>query len=293
MEQMMRIEKIPAKGRTRSWWGFFLLTVVAGMGAASATAGVLVAHSVVFMSETSRTGRMTIQNPTNAPKEVTIDFSFGLPESDSIGNVNITLQDSAVTDARSALGWVKAFPRKLIIPANGSQIVRFVANPPKDLPDGEYWARIVVESQEGVTTVPTATENEQITTKLNMIMRTAIMLKYRTGNLVAELKLNGAEAIQQDSTVDVVVDLSNKGNVSYVGILSCRLLDADNKEISANDLQLAVYHDLKRRLALPVKYGNYKAPYKVEVSISNKGRKDIPSDDMIFGNDILYTVNLN
>ncbi len=290
---MTTSKKIPTTSRKRSWWGFFLLTAFAGMVAARATAGVLVAPSVVFMSDDNRTGRMTVQNPTNAPKEVTISFSFGLPESDSLGDVNITLQDSNVTDTRSALGWIRAFPRKLIIPANGSQIVRFVASPPKGLLDGEYWARIVVESQEGVTTVPTASENEQITTKLNMIMRTAIMLKYRTGNCVAELKLNGAEAKQEDSTVEVLVDLTNTGNVSYVGILACRLLDSDNKQVSSNDLQLAVYHDLKRRMLLPVKYGNFRAPYKVEVSISNKGRKDIPSDDMIFGNDILYTVNLN
>jgi len=293
MEQMMKIKKIPAKSHAGSWWGFLIVTALAGMLAARATAGVLVAPSVVFMSDHNRTGRMTVQNPTNAPKEVSISFSFGLPESDSLGNVNITLQDSNVTDTRSALGWLRAFPRKLIIPANGSQIVRFVASPPKGLADGEYWARIVVESQEGVTSVPTASDNEQITTKLNMIMRTAIMLKYRTGSCVAELKLNEAEASRQDSTVEVVVDLSNQGNVSYVGILAARLLDSDNKEISSNDLQLAVYHDLKRRIALPVKYGNFRAPYKVEVSISNKGRKDIPSDDMIFGNDILYTVNLN
>ena len=42
-------------------------------------AGVLVAPPVVFISEKGKTGRLTVQNPTNAPKEVSISFSFGLP----------------------------------------------------------------------------------------------------------------------------------------------------------------------------------------------------------------------
>lgn len=255
-------------------------------------AGVLVAPPVVFISEKERTGRLTVQNPTNAPKEVTVSFSFGLPESDSLGNVNITLTDSAVTDPRSALEWVKAFPRKLIIPANGSQIVRFVASPPKDLPDGEYWARVVVEAQEGATTIPTSEDDDKITTKLNMIMRTAIMLKYRTGDLVASLEMNSAGAEVVDSKVHVMLDFINKGNVSYLGILGCRLLDADNKEISKQEIHLAVYHELRRRMELPIAEGNFRPPYKVEVVVSSKGRKDIPQEEMVYGNEIVQTVNV-
>ncbi|MEW6412753.1 MAG: hypothetical protein AB1483_09810 [Candidatus Zixiibacteriota bacterium] len=255
-------------------------------------AGVLVAPPVVFISEKGRTGRLTVQNPTNAPKEVTIDFAFGIPESDSLGNVSIDLQDSAVTDPRSAMGWVKAFPRKLIIPANGSQIVRFVADPPKDLADGEYWARVVVQAQEGTTTIPTPEDDNKITTKLNMIMRTAIMLKYRKGDCVANVELTNSETQVTDSNVYAVVDLVNRGNVSYVGLLSCRLLDADGKEISKSEIHLAVYHDLRRRVELPIVAGDFKRPFTVEVNVTNKGRKDLPQEEMIFGNDILFTMNV-
>jgi P pilus assembly chaperone PapD len=253
-------------------------------------AGVLVAPPVVFISEKGKTGRLTVQNPTNAPKEISISFSFGLPESDSLGNVNIHLNDSAVTDPRACLEWVKAFPRKLIIPANGSQIVRFVANPPKDLPDGEYWARVVVEAQEGATSIPTPDADDKITTKLNMVMRTAIMLKYRTGDLVANLEMPKAQARVVDSKVEAMLDFINKGNVSYVGVLACRLLDANDKEISNFDMHLAVYRELRRRVELPVVEGDFQQPFKVQVSVSNKGRKDIPQEEMIFGNDIQYTM---
>jgi len=124
-------------------------------------------------------------------------------------------------------------------------------------------------------------------------MRTAVMLKYRTGELVAALEIKGTDIIHNDSTIDVIVDMANKGNVSYIGMLECRLLDANNKEISKHHLQLAVYRDLKRRITLPVVDGNFQKPYSVAVSITNKGRNDIPANEMVFGNELSELVSLN
>ena len=76
-------------------------------------------------------------------------------------------------------------------------------------------------------------------------------------------------------------------------MLSCRLLDSRDREISSDNIQLAVYRDLMRRVTLPINDGQFLKPFKVEVSVSNKGRKDIPAEEMIYGNDILYTVTLD
>lgn len=247
-------------------------------------AGVLVAPTVIILSDKERTGRMTIQNPTNKPREVDIYFGFGLPESDSLGDVRIALQDSNVTDVRSAMDWVKAFPRKVLLPPNGSQVIRLVANPPESLQTGEYWARIIVRSQEGGAPLSPNGEDNRITTNLNMIMQTAIMLKYRTGELTARLELADASAALRDSLVEVVLNMANRGNVSYVGVLSCRLLDADKKEISHKNIDLAVYRDMKRRFNLPLAGQNHKPPYQVEVLITTEGRHDIADADMVFGN---------
>ena len=282
-----------ARIQASMWRGFFVLGLIIVAPLLDVAAGVLVAPTVIVISDKGRTGRMTVHNPTDKPREISISFSFGLPESDSLGNVNIFLRDTAVSDTRSALGWIRAFPRKLILPGNGTQVVRFVAHPPKDLPDGEYWARIVVESQEGTTSLPMPSNDQEITTKLNMIMRTAIMLKYRTGDLVANLELGSAEAKRIDSRVEVLADLRNKGNVSYVGIMECRLIDAAGSQVSYSNIQLAVYHDLLRRVDMPLSDTDFMEPLKVEMSISNRGRKDIPVEEMVFGNDILYTIDLD
>ena len=277
-------------GRFGLYGGFLLFLVVLLTGQLSA--GVLVAPSVIFLSDDSRTGRMTLQNTGDLPQEVSVFFSFGLPEGDSLGDVQVIL-DSTVQDPQSCLGWVKAFPRRLVLPPNASQVVRFVATPPRDLPAAEYWSRVVIRSQDAQAQIPVATETEGITTKLNMVMQTAIMLKYRHGDNFTELALDGTEVTELDNQVQVMLNMKNKGNASYLGMLNTRLLDAEGKEISHNSVQLAVYRDLKRRVLLPITEGNHRRPFKVEVEITAKGRNDIAAKDMLYGNDITYTAQVD
>lgn len=252
-------------------------------------AGVLAAPTVVVLSDKNRTGRVNLENPSAKPKEVEIYFSFGIPRSDSLGNIQLTLQDTNITDPRSCADWIRAFPRKVILQPNASQVVRLVARPPKNLEDGEYWARIVIRSQEGETELPMAEQSDQITTKLNMIMQTAISLKYRTGELSAKVKLRNLDAKIDGSTVDVLADLENAGNVSYLGIYKCRLLDADNKVISTTEGNLAVYRSMRKRMNLPIAKGDFKQPYTVDLKITCEGRTDIDRKDIVFGNEITYS----
>ncbi len=278
--------QISTRGRHLITGALIVLTLLIGQ----VKAGVLVAPTVVFMDEHKRTGRITIQNPSDEPKEITIRMSFGLPSSDSLGNVFVILQDSGITDIKAATGWVKPFPRKMLLQPGATQVVRFVARPTRDLVDGEYWARVVVTSQEGKTSLPSPTGEGQISTVLNMIMQTAIMLKYRQGDQVAHIKLNGVDASQEDTLVNVIVDLSSTGNASYVGMMHCRLYNADKQEIGYRRFDLAVYHDLKRRVTFPIASYTNRGPYSFELFITPDGRKDIAAEYLIRGNDIEYSM---
>jgi len=202
----------------------------------------------------------------------------------------VTFQDSAATDKRSCLDWVRAFPRRVIIDPGESQIVRLMVRAPKDLPDGEYWARIMVRSQAANVQIPVSGEQDGIRTHLNMITELAIMFKYRTGDLVSSLELRDAYATVKDTQVEVMLDMVNRGNVSYMGMLECRLLDSDMKEISSNLRKLAVYREMKRRIDLEYIKEGFKLPYHVEIRIDSEGRNDITPEDMIIGNKITRTV---
>jgi len=270
--------------------GLMFAGVITFLSIQNAAAGVLVSPTVVFISDKSPTGRMTLLNNGDTPQEVTVYFSYGLPVSDSLGNISVVFQDSAVTDPRSCLDWVRAFPRKVIIEPGESQIVRFMVRAPKNLPDGEYWARIMVQSQAANVQIPVSSEQDGVRTHLNMITELAIMLKYRTGDLVSSLELRDAYTAVKDTLVEVMLDMVNKGNVSYMGMLECRLLDSDMKEISSNLRKLAVYREMIRRIDLKYITEGFKPPFHVEIRINSEGRNDITPEDMIIGNIITRTV---
>ncbi|MBD3258689.1 hypothetical protein GF377_09675 [candidate division GN15 bacterium] len=270
-----------------------LLTLLAVMlPLSSVLSSVLVAPTVVVLSDQQRTGRMILRNPTDVPQEVSVEFKFGLPISDSLGNLTLTLEDSAVTDPRSALGWIRAFPRRIVMPPGAEQTVRFVARPPKDLPEGEYWSRIVVSSQRSQPPQLDKVKEGVISARLNTIIQTAISLKYRKGDLNARVEMTGVDAIVTDSTVSVLVDMVNRGNVSYLGVLHTRLIDADGNEIEAKRENTAVYYDLRRRVDFRLPEGELAEPMKVEISVTTEGRRDVPAKDVVPGNAVDYSLVL-
>lgn len=273
-------------------WKFLITALLLFLPLQELIANVLVSPTIVFISDKNPTGRITLLNRGNSIQEVSVYFSFGLPVSDSLGNISVTFQDSAVTDPRSCLEWARAFPKRVIVGPDESQTVRIMMRAPDNLPDGEYWARIMVRSQKAAVEVPVAGEQEGIRTQVNMITEMAIMLKYRTGDLISDMELQNASAVLKDSTVEVMIDLENRGNVSYMGMLETRLLDSDNKEISSNLRKIAVYRHLKRRIDLKFVGGEFKPPFRVEIKIESKGRNDVTPEDMIAGNKIARTVDV-
>jgi len=273
-------------------WIFIIAAILLFIPVQELLANVLASPTVVFVTDKNPTGRITLLNRGNTPQEVSVYFSFGLPVSDSLGNISVSFQDSAVTDPRSCLEWARAFPKKVIIEPDESQVVRLMVRAPDNLPDGEYWARIMVRSQNATVEVPVAGEQDGIKTQLNMITEMALMLKYRTGDLISNLELQNASGTLKDSTVEVMIDLENRGNVSYMGMLETRLLDSDNKEISSNLIKLAVYRHLKRRINLELGDGKFKPPFRAEIKIDSEGRSDVMPEDMIAGNKITHTVDI-
>lgn len=260
--------------------------------AGSLAAQVLVSPTTVFLSDKSPTGRLILLNQSPYDQELTIAFAFGIPESDSLGNVIVNFQDSAVSDPQSAMEWIRAFPRSVIIKPGERQVVRVMARAPEDLAHGEYWARVMISSKRTDTPLQTLGKDGQIGTRLYMVTRQAIMLKYRVGDLSTYLNLEKVTASIKDSTVEVMLDMTVLGNASYVGTLQCRLSDRDGTEVDTYQLRLAIYRQLRRRIDLSLAEHAYNPPYKVDLEISNEGRFDINPRDLIKGNTVTYSMTV-
>jgi hypothetical protein len=212
---------------------------------------ILVAPTAVFIDHRVRTGELHLVNRGTVPEEVSVELRFGYPDADSGGNAYIHFFDSLPAGAPSAAGWVRAFPRRVVVPADGQQLVRLLASPPADLPDGEYWSRIIVTARQAAPSVLQA--DSGMRAQINVEVRTIIALLYRKGAVRTGLVLNDFRAGFEHDSLVVWMDLARTGDAAYLGTARVSLRDPRDASAAGEwDTQLAVYTPMRRRLAFPV-----------------------------------------
>ena len=219
-----------------------------------AGAGLLRAVSVspmsVFMDHRTRTGTITLYNPNPLPEEIEISFAFGYPQSDSTGEVTVPLADEAPAGEPSAVPWLRAFPRRLVLQPGQQQVVRILAQPPAELADGEYWSRVLIVATGGR---PPIEQQVQPDVRVAISMRTIVVasLNYRKGNgLKTGVTVQAGEAVRTADGAQLTLDLARLGEAAYLGKIHVELLASDGRVIAEEDDVISVYRTLRRRFVM-------------------------------------------
>lgn len=214
---------------------------------------VNVSPAVVIIDGRSREGVVTLRNGGEYPEEIELTFQHGSSVADSHGNVRLVLSDSAPGGEPSAVGWVRAFPRRLVLAPGETQTVRIIVRPPQGLAAGEYWARLVVSA------VPQGAASEQqhgaATMRLRIGTRIVAAVHYRVGGLATGIGASGAAAERDGENIDLTVNLARQGNAAFVGRLRARFIGADGSPVGDEYVEpLTLYAaDLRRRFRIPAK----------------------------------------
>ncbi len=69
----------------------WLIATLALLPSALLAQGVIVAPHAVFIGHATRSGSITLYNPSDQPVEVSVSFGFGYPTTDSAGSVSLEL----------------------------------------------------------------------------------------------------------------------------------------------------------------------------------------------------------
>jgi P pilus assembly chaperone PapD len=265
------------------------LALVVGRATPLRAQGVLVAPQAVFMDHRTRAGAIELYNPGTEPAEVSISTLFGYPVTDSSGVTTLYTSAAPDPDAPSAAGWVQAFPRRLKLAPGQRQTVRLMARPPQNLPDGEYWTRLVIEASGGRVDVGGA-DSTSIQVGLLLKVRTVIALLYRKGGVSTGVALSNLRANVVGDSVAVRMRLAREGNAAYLGQVHAALLDARGREARSFAAPMAVYYALEPRYSLPVAGlapGRYTLALRVDTS-----RDDITTAGVLAGRAVRDTVSV-
>lgn len=249
---------------------------------------VLVAPHALFISHTRRTGEVYLVNQGTVPEEVTVDLKFGYPATDSAGEMQIAWPDPGPTDP-SAAAWLRAFPRRVRVEPGQRQLVRVLARPPADLPDGEYWSRMIVTSR---AIQPSVALDEESTVQagLTLELRTITSVTYRKGAVHTGVRLDDFRAAPDQDSLEVWVALHREGNAAFLGQVAFELRDANDRPVGAWATPIAVYYTLNRRFALPTDTLPA-GMYRLHVTV-NTEREDIGAEDVLPAEPIARSVGV-
>jgi hypothetical protein len=231
----------------------FLLGIA---GAPLSAQGVMVAPHAVFIDHTQRSGSVLLYNPGTEPVEVAISTIFGWPTTDATGGIKL---DTLPADsAKSALGWIQAFPRRLTVGPRERQTIRLLARPPVGLADGEYWLRLVIAAQAGRVPISGAGDTTAIQVGLKLEVRTIIGVNYRKGPVMTGVSLSNLSARLVGDSIITRSRLERHGNAAFIGMIRETLIDSTgavqlqrlgDSLVTTYQSPIGVYFTMEPRLA--------------------------------------------
>lgn len=258
-----------------------LMRIAAGVVALAATPlsaqSVLIAPTAIIIDANRPSTAITLVNTGTAPAEVSLSFTFGLPATDSVGNMHIKLDESPADSMPSAVDFVHAYPSRLVLPAGGRQVVRLVAAPQRKLEAKEYWARLIVTSRQGrpmaVGTSTDAPADAQVA--LDLEVRSVLAVFYRPAGLSTALDMSAPNTRVANGQIETRVRLQRGGNAAFVGSVSAVLRDSTGRVHGKKDIPLGVYYDLEPLITLGLA-SVPKGTYELELS-ARPERPDVPN----------------
>jgi hypothetical protein len=209
---------------------------------------ILVAPQSVVLSNRSRSGTVELYNPSNRAAEVTIRAVYGHPTTTPDGDLTLAIVEQPDSTEPSAAGFVEAFPRRLVLQPNQRQTIRLLARPPVGLPDGEYWARLVIAARDAEA--PAApTDSAGVSVGLTLEVRTIIAVNYRNGEQRTGVVLGDLSANATADSLVIRAPMQRTGTAAWIGMTSVKLLNASGAVVASQTMQTAVYQSISPRFA--------------------------------------------
>ena len=241
-------------------------------------AQVIVAPTILFMSDQSRFGTFVVMNRSNTPQEISISFRFGFPESDSAGNIRMQYDDSLMAEKHSCQQWVRGFPQKFVVNPGQQQVVRLLITPPSNISDGEYWTRLVTSSTPQAKTIDTVRTG--ITANITFVLEQVTTIIYKKGNASTSVDVPDIEAKQDSTSMNLLVHVLRGGNSPFFGKISADVQDKVGNTIFSQEQVVAVYRDnMVFKFAVPLSKLT-EGSYSADVKLTSE-RTDIPQDELL------------
>ena len=283
---------IGAMRQNRVFWLAVLISSARAWPPATAAAqGVTIAPPVVILDHRQRGGSLELFNVRNEPVEVSISLAYGFPVSDSCGFVDVRLMDAVPSSEPAATPWVDVYPRRIMIMPGQRQTIRFLARPPTDLPDREYWSRVIVTSGGAAIPVVTGDTSSGITVALNVTLRTITTLLYRKGSLQTALSVHDVRTSVAGDSLVVRAVLTPSGTAAWLGTVRGTLRSPEGRVVGRFERPMGIYYTLDPSFAIPLDRRMASGTYRLTVDAVTE-RPDLPRSSLVRAPDVSASMDI-
>ncbi len=254
-----------------------ILPAVALLLVPAVIVAIYVSPTAVFMDPQTRDAQVIIGNSGDSPEEATIEVKFGFPDADSAGTPFVRFVEDPGPEFASAAAWIRPFPQRVRLEPGSQQVVRLLARPPADLPDGEYWTRMIITGRGATISLPTTDTAVRVGVGLEIRLVTSVT--YRKGRVSTGATIRSLTAEADGDSVAVWASLAREGNAAWLGTADLELATAAGRSIQRWSVPLAVYYPMRRRFAYPVgtlEPGDYRIRFRLRTE-----RPDLPPDRVL------------
>jgi len=249
---------------------------------------VYVSPSALFLDDGDRNGELTIGNAGSEPEEVRIELVFGFVDADSTGTPFVRMIEDPGPEFPSATRWLGVYPQRVRLGPGEKRIVRVFARPPADLPDGEYWSRIIVS---GRRAPDVAVGADSVTRAgVSVEVRLVTSVTYRKGSLTTGITIHDITPAPYPDSLVVRARLERHGNAAYLGTMSFDIVDRTDSVVRSWSSPLSVHVTVTRRFVFPMEPlapGEYVLRVRAEAA-----RPDILADRVLPARPVSYSLPL-
>lgn len=265
-----------------------LLTLLA-MVFSRSEASVGVYPQTLFINAPNRSVAISASNPTDTRQEVWVDFRYGYPLVNDSGKFYINYADSLNPQEPNAVAWLTAYPRRFVLEARESQVIRVMVQFPIGIQPGEYWSRVVISSTPRRGTLP-QTPGGGLSTRIEYISQVDVPLQIRTGGVTTGLRIQGITSVVDSGKLKMGVDVSRMGNASFWGTMHFVLRDRDGRVTKKHDQHIAIFRDLVYPVIIDLEAVE-QGVYILEVNVDNI-RPGVAAQYRLKSDAVRFTYNL-
>lgn len=264
------------------------LLLLGGMLLRPVAAQVVVAPKMITLSDQERFASVFVENRTNRPQEVRLEFQFGYPVTDSVGTVSMQYNDAAAADSLDIGRFVRTYPQRFLLPPGQRQRVRLALQPPNDIPDGMYWSRLSFVANQYQQESPPP-ERAAVQTRIRYRFKQVISVFYRHGSLATGLRFEKMRSTRDQEHIYITSKVDRTGNAPYLGTATLEVLnDSTEAVVMTQEDKASVYFGMTHRFAIArpdLQTGTYRARVTYQTR-----RKDLPSSELVPADPISRTL---